>query len=177
MTDLERFEADYRSLLNSTMERDDLTGVPVLATEYRTSDNGTEELWVVYWECDKADSEREQKVTVANYFAKTSGHHNGEQPDGLRVYGVTNLQNGYDTTMSISTVTVERLFNQSLSKRDYAKHWLDSIDPPTGNESQIAYEMAVEDSGNETAYEAFKEHHREIGGCPGGATDPSGGEW
>ena len=174
MTDFERFETEYRSHLNETMKRDEWTGVPILATEYRMTENGTKELWVVFWQCSELDSVKDQRISVANNFANAAGYHEGKQPDRLLAYGVTNLQQYDDSTFSISTDAAERVFNGSLLERNYAKHWVDRRDSAKKNESQIAYKMAVEDSGNETAHQAFKEHHREIGGCPGGASEGTG---
>lgn len=173
MRDLGRFEADFRNRLNETMQNESFTGVPVLSSEYRETDDGQTELWLVYWECDRLDSLKEQRVAIGNLYAGPAGVLNGEKPARLRVYGVTNLEQYNDTMTYINTSQAESLYYREIEPSTYTKNWYDRQHEPTQSETEIAYQMVVNESGQRLADQAFNQHHREIGGCPGGARDPT----
>lgn len=172
LSDLDQFEANYRDRIQATMENDSLTGVPILATGYREMEDGTKELWIVYWECDKVEYMRDQRAAVAVVFANTAGHFKGEEPDRLRAYGVMNLETYNDTITYIPTSSAELVSNRSIDPDTYTKKWVDRMRYPTASESEIAFQMAVNESGQSKAETAFKEHYtveESDGGCPAGA--------
>lgn len=175
---LERFEADYRSRVRSTMHNETLTGVPILATEFRENDDGQREFWVVFWECDFAESEVNQWLTLGNDYGNTVGPHEGEQPDRLRIYSVTNLTNFEDEITSIPTSSAEAAYNETMSIDDYTENWWDRRHEPTQAENETAYRMVVNESGEETAEEAFYNDHADDDAfkCNGGALPAEGSD-
>jgi len=172
-TDLEAFEADFRNRLNMTMENESVTGVPALATEYRETDSGQTELWLVYWECDELDPLKVQRVNIGNSFIGTAGTMDGEEPVQLRVYGVTNLKNYDDTITYINTSMAEATYTREVDPNTYVENWYDRQHEPVQSESDIAYQMVVNESGKDKADKAFKQHHEGASYCPGGASNVS----
>jgi len=169
LSDLDRFEAQYRSHLRYTLKNESLIPVPVLATEYRQLDNGAVELWVVYWECDNYSDTNSQRVTVANYIAKTAGGFQGTEPMRVRIYSVNSLeiQNSSITKVSISEAKAVNIRNISL--KEYTNTWWNRLRVPKRSERDIAFEMTMEDSGRSVAEEAFiKQYPFEESdkGCP-----------
>lgn len=175
---LEAFEAGYQSRLDNTMHNETLTGVPVLATDYRENDEGQLELWVVFWECDFAQSETDQWLTLGADFVNTVGPHEGEQPDRLRVYSVTNLTNFEDEITYISTSSAEATYNGTMSVNAYTEEWWDRKREPTQVENETAYRMVINESGQETADEAFYNDHADDDAfkCNGGARPGAGSD-
>lgn len=174
MTDLERFEDDLRYRINKTVHNETLTSVDTLATEYRETESGQTELWLVYWQCDKVDPLQEQQMNLANAYVGAVGEFNGEKPVQLRVYGVTNLENYDDEISYLNTTTSEAAWNGTVSPNTHLTNWEERRREPTDSESEIAYQMVAEERGQEFADRAFHQHHVEIGSCPGRSEDGTG---
>lgn len=159
LSDLGRFETNFRDRLQYTVENDTLTPIPVLATEYRETDDGTMELWVVYRECDNVEDVRTQRYSTAVEFANTAGLFEGEQPDRLRAYGVLSLESYSSAITHIPTSSAEAAFNESMDRSKYAENWNQRLREPTESESEIAYQMVVNDSGRTKAEQVFHEQY------------------
>lgn len=172
--DLQKFKHDLTDRISHTMQNESLTGVPVLSTEYRQSGSDKLELWVVFWECDEVEPLQEQRRNIAASFVGTVGTFEGSEPDKLRVYGVTNLKNYNDTATYMNTSEAEATYFRELNPETFEKRWRQRQRPPNVSESEIAYRMVVEEAGEQRADEAFHQHHKEVNGCPGGASDGSG---
>jgi len=162
--ELDAFKSDYRRRLAETYERNDLREVPVLSMEYHKNNNGKLELWVVWRECDEAQPERAQRLTIAMDFANTIGNHNGITPDRLRSYGVTDLVNFGDKITYINASEAEAAYNRTIEQSKYVKNWWTRQREPTAAENETAYEMAVGESGRAAADDAFYDDHVEVGG-------------
>lgn len=175
---LERFEGDYRTWVDRSMHNESLTGVPIMATEYRQNDDGQLELWVVFWECDFAESQTDQWITVGNNFINTVGPHEGEQPDRLRIYSVSNLTHFEDEITYIPTSSAEAAYNETMSLDDYTENWWDRKREPTRAENETAYQMVVNESGREVADLAFFVDHadNDKASCNGGAAPGIGSD-
>ena len=172
--ELTTFKADYRSRVNATFRNKSVTDVPVLATEYRETDDGKLELWMVFWECDGGEQHTDQLLTISYTYVGAVGEHKGAKPDRLRVYGVSNLVNFPNRTAFISTSSAQAAGNGSMSPESYTQEWWERQRIPTQSENETAYQMIVEDSGREKANQAFYNDHREIRGCPGAAEAGTG---
>lgn len=173
-TDLEKFETNLRGNLQYTVENDTLTPIPVLATEHRETEDGTTELWVIYRECDDLESAREQRFSTAIEFANIAGRFEGEKPERLRAYGVLSLESHSSAITTIPTTSAEAAFNESMDRNKYAENWHKKLREPTDTESEIAYEMVVNDSGQEKAEQVFEEQYpieESDSDCPGTPED------
>lgn len=158
-SDLERFKVDYQKRLNRTMENDTLTEVPILGMGYHEMNDGKNELWAVYRECDSLEYVRNQRYTVAADFANAVGNTSGSHPDRLRAYGVVSLESYNDSITYIPTSSAEAVSNGTTAPSTYAKNWDDRIRTPTRSESEIAFQIVVNQSGQSIAEEAFHEHY------------------
>lgn len=168
---LEAFEEEYANRVGQTMENESLTGVPVIGSDYRETDDGALELWVVFWECDFAMSSDDQWITLGNEVVNTAGPHRGTQPDRVRIYSVTNLTNFDDEITYIEPSDAEAVYNGSLDGGTYTRNWWERRHEPTRAENETAYQIVVEDSGQETADTAFYVDHADddMFKCNGGA--------
>lgn len=170
---LEGFQEDYLHRLQHTMENDSLTGVPVLGSDFKETENGTLKLRVVFWECDFAEGETKQWLNAGTAFVNTAGPHDKAQPDRLQLYAVTNLTNFNDEITYIQTSEAEYTYNRTRKPAVYTENYMDRRQKPSEAENETAYEIAVEDSGQEVADRAFYNDHadgRDAFKCNGGAT-------
>lgn len=179
LSGLERFELEFRSRLEYTLENNSLTGVSPIALQYRETANRTSELWMVYWECDNAEDTKAQRVSVGNYFANAAGNFEGQKPDRLVAYGVKNLEAYNDSITHIPTSSAAAAYNRSMDPSTYTENWIERLREPTESESEIAFRMTANDSGLSKAEQAFNDHYsleESDRGCPGVAESGSGNE-
>lgn len=175
---LDAFREDYLNRLKRTMENESLTGVPVLGSEYRETDDGTLELWVIFWECDFTDEENTQWLAAGDVFPGTVGMHDGAQPNRLRIYGVTNLTHWQDEITYINTSDAALAYNGTLDPDSYTENWWDRRREPSQLENETAYQIAINGSGQEVADMAFYVDHadNDKASCNGGAKPGLGNE-
>lgn len=166
---LKRFENNYRDVISYTLESESLTGVPILATEYRENDQGQTVLWLVFWECDEYLAAQDQWVEIGNFLARTAGRHEGRMPARVRLYSVTNLVNFEDTTTYINTSDARAVYNNETDPVTYTENWLGRNEIASQEMNETAYRMVVNESGQELANEAFYDDHVEVSNCPGPA--------
>lgn len=167
------FEAYLQSQFKDTIRNDNRTGVPVLATEYRTTKDGVRELWLVYWECGRAAYARDQTQAIFNAITDSALTDYESEPDRIRIYSVVPHKTYDDGIFRINTDWPERTINGNMAGEEYTEKVLYSMRNPSENETEMAYRMAIEDSGNQTAHEAFKEddvlpENVSDRGCPAG---------
>lgn len=171
-SDLKRFELIYRDYLQKSVQNETLTDVPVISMQYRETDDKTTELWIVYWKCDDGSSVVHQRFNIVSGYMYTVGHSEGNKPDQLQMYGVNNLESYNDSIGYIPTSSTEEAFNGSMDRGEFLEDLAKRMRAPTESESEIAFQMAVNESGREKAEKAFHEHYpleESDGGCPGGA--------
>lgn len=174
--ELEDVKDEYLNRVRSTMENESLTGVPVIGSEYRETDDGELELWVVFWECDFAQSQDDQWITLGNDVVNAAGPHKGAQPDQVQIYAVSNLTRFEDEITNIEVSEAEEVYNESLDGGTYIENWWDRRQEPSQAENETAYQIVVEDSGQEIADTAFYVDHadNDKASCNGGAKPAEG---
>lgn len=169
-SDLERFKATIRTRLEYTMDNDTLTGVSPLALHYRETNKGTNELWLVFRQCDNVEGTRSQLVNTGNVYANAVGDFEERQADRLVVYGVNKLETYNDSITEIPTPLAASAYNGTIRPASYTENWTKDLRNPSGPESEIAFRMTVNESGRSKAERAFHEHYpleESDRGCPG----------
>lgn len=166
--DLEAFKEEYRDRIQYTWEQENFTDIPILGLDYRETGSGDEELWLVYWQCDKLNAARGQLLSSGIRYGHTAANREGSKPDRLRIYVVSNLTHFPDESVAVNTSRAEAYMDDEIHPSEfYEPLWYGR---QYGNQTlnKTAHEIATRRRSRYRADRAFFGGHanNSWGGCP-----------
>lgn len=161
---LDRFKSAFEDSLALTYERDRFEEIPVLATAYRETDDGTLELLVVWRSCDAAPLDARQHDALMTFFAVATDEHDGAVPGRLRSYAVSDLADVPDRVTYVDRAEALAYVSEEMTGEAFAQIWAERLRAATDEEEERASQLAVNQSGEASTERAFSHHHDGVAG-------------